>query len=258
MEFISSPGYIYCSFGGKHESVPTKDNCDLRVYYAKTKELSSYYTELKKYISHEEKIRAEKFHYEDDRETYVTCHALLRLILAAYINTAPLEIRFETGINNKPGIQNNLIYFNIAHSRNEFAIAVCNNFHVGIDIESIHQDIDIFSVAKSFFSSKECDFIFKSDKADKDRFFLLWTQKEALLKAIGTGLIDNIKELDLSGQDNIMNKSLFDNSFSDIASNGHYIDSMRISDFYLSLAIPIKASVNLVHLIPDNITSYLL
>jgi 4'-phosphopantetheinyl transferase len=257
MDFISSPGYIYCSFGGKHETVSTLDNSYLNVYYSKTKELGSYFAELKKYISHEEKIRAQKFHYEADRETYVTCHALLRLILAKYINTTPLEIRFETGRNNKPGIHNNLIYFNIAHTRNEFAIAVCNNFHVGIDIESIHQDIDIFSVAKSFFSSKEHDFIFKSDNAEKDRFFLLWTRKEALLKAIGTGLTDNIKELDLSGQENIMNKSLFDDSFSDIASSGHYIYSMRISDFYLSLASPIKASINYIHLDSNNVMQFI-
>jgi len=117
--------------------------------------------------------------------------------------------------------------------------------------------LEIESVAESFFSIKECEFIFKSNTEAKNRFFLLWTRKEALLKALGTGIINNLNEVEIFDRKNYLERKSFDNMISDSAANKHFIYSKRWLNYYLSIAIPVKASIGFIQLTSENISSYL-
>ena len=75
--------------------------------------------------------------------------------------------------------------FNISHSGNYVICAISSTNRIGIDIEEIKEiplvDFD------SLFSKEELQRIYQV-KNDFIPFYTLWTQKEAYLKAIGTGL----------------------------------------------------------------------
>ena len=257
MPIIPHSNCISCFFGPKTRLAPNSGSGKVDLFYAETKELSASYSYLKNYVSKDEHARAGRFHSDKDRETYTTCHAALRLILSKCLKVKPLEIQYKYGINNKPGIAGDPIHFNITHTRESFALAVSSDFYVGIDLEVINRDIDIYSIAKSFFSKKECEYIRKTEIGAKNRFFLLWTRKEALLKALGTGMINNLSEIDVSGRDNLMNLKSFDDIVVDYAFHNLYIYSKKIRNNWLSLAIPRKNAINLYHLNYENIISYL-
>ncbi len=254
---ITDPDYVKCSFGSGYETSSNLYKGKLDVFFAETRDLRSRYPELKNFISCDEQIRADKFRFDKNRETYLACHALLRLVLAQCLNVSPLEISYQNGINNKPGLVGDPIYFNVTHTKEAFAFAISRDFYVGIDLEDVNQFIDIHNIIESFFSKKEREYILNQQTETKNRFFLLWTRKEALLKALGTGIINNLTQIEVSEQENFINKKSFDNLVSDSAFNEHFIYSKKLWNYYLSIATPHKATINFYHMNKENIVSYL-
>ena len=83
-------------------------------------------------------------------------------------------------------------FFSLSHSR-EAVCCVIDNHPCGIDIESANRKISD-SVIRYSMNEGEQALIRESD--DPQRTFLrLWTQKEALLKLLGTGIRDNIRDI---------------------------------------------------------------
>lgn len=254
----TTPDYISCSFKAVSEEPVIQDNGVVDVYFARTIDLSSRYTDLRNYLSHDELLRADRFHHDKIRETYIACHAMLRLVLAQSLDVKPLDIEYQSGINGKPGLIANPLYFNITHTRDAFALAIYKDNIVGIDLERINQNIAIHSIIESYFSKDEREYILESSAGmeTKDRFFLLWTRKEALLKALGVGIIDKLSQIEVSGRKNFINKDLFDNYAFDSTLRTLYLSSIKLPDSYLSIAIPAKAQINYSQLNYENIYSY--
>ena len=92
------------------------------------------------------------------------------------------EIKFTQ--YKRPYFDND-IDFNISHSGQYIVCGISFDHKIGIDIEEIKEiPLDDF---KNEFSQKEMKTIMKADNSTS-AFYALWTQKEAFLKAIGTGL----------------------------------------------------------------------
>lgn len=254
---ISSPDYIKCSFGPGFNASQDINKGKLEIFYAETRDLNSRFADIQRYVSCEEQSRADKFLFDKDRETYITCHAILRIVISQLLKLNPLEISFESRMNNKPGIKGDPVHFNITHTREAFAITVSSEFHVGIDLEDINQEIEIRSIAEKYFSKKECEFIFKSETGSKNRFFLLWTRKESLLKALGTGIIDDLTNVEVSGRHNFISRNTFDSLEFENTFHSLFLYSKRIRNYYLSVAVPQKASINFHRLNKENILSCL-
>jgi 4'-phosphopantetheinyl transferase len=178
-------------------------------------------------------------------------------VLAQYLNLKPIEVAYKTVFNNKPGLMGNPVHFNLTHTREAFAFAVSGDYCIGIDLEDINQNMDIYSVAKSSFSEKERDYIFKSEKRARDRFFLLWTRKEALLKAIGTGITDDLTAIEVCDKENIIDPKLFTTFNLDITSAEYYIYSKKISNSYLSVAVSHQIKYNFHHLKEETFVSFI-
>jgi 4'-phosphopantetheinyl transferase len=106
----------------------------------------------------------------------------------------------------KPYLKGNPIFFNVSHSGNIVVCAFSEEFEIGIDVESFnHIDIDDF---KSQMTHFEWDRIFNSD--DKiQAFFKYWTQKEAILKAHGKGLMIPLKSFEVIDDKAIINDETF-------------------------------------------------
>jgi len=108
---------------------------------------------------------------------------------------------------------------------------------VGIDLEKLKQKTEIRSVIANYFSKEEQSFIYGSEAEISDRFFLLWTRKEALLKRIGTGIINDLNQISVSGPVNILKKDPFNNLAHESVLDVYYLYSLKLKDYYLSIAI---------------------
>jgi 4'-phosphopantetheinyl transferase len=179
------------------------------------------------------------------------------LILAKELNVNPLDLLFIKGLNNKPGLTNDSAYFNISHTREAFAIVISRHHYVGIDLEELNFSMNFHPIIKTFFSPRERQFILQSDSEAVNRFFLLWTRKEALLKALGTGIMDILTHVEVSEQENLLDKEFFDSEIIDSACNEHFIYSMVMGNNYLSIAAPCNAIVNINHLDNETVLSLL-
>lgn len=230
-------------------------NNTVDIYYAENKDLISRYSDLEKYLSTDEKLRAIKLYNEHDRATYVLCHALLRIILARKLDVDPKKITFCAGVNNKPSIPAESLHFNISHTNRAFALAISTDTYVGIDLEYVNQDLDYKSIIERYFSVKESDFILESEKEGRDRFFILWTRKEAFLKELGVGLIDDLNKVEVSEMENIIDKKSFENYELNLTINEHYIYSMKLRNYYLSIAVPQQATINIQSITANSINS---
>lgn len=242
---------VRCSFKPAR-SVMCNGTSGVDLIYAETKQLD--YALLKNFVSAEEAHRAALFHSSEDKKTYVSCHAVLRLLISRKLGIGPLEIRFKKGRNNKPFLEGNPFHFNISHTRKAFAIAI-SDIYTGVDLEDINRRLVMESMMNSTFCMRERSFIKAHKAGERERFFLLWTRKEAVLKAIGTGIIHRLRKVKVSEAENVINRRIILNGEDEDKCDQLFIYSMRVSDNYLSVAIPKVADVKLLVLDENNFLS---
>lgn len=243
MYFNSSNNYIQCSFSNGENDVPDRNAVYVEVYYANTEEILSEYQLLGKHITNDEKLRADKFHFKEDRETWLFCHVLLRFVLAEKLTVDPSEIKIIIDKNNKPWLAENRLFFNISHTREAFTFIISERGGIGVDMEKIDRNIDFRSIIETFFSVGEINFILEDPDKSRDRFFLLWTRKEALLKAIGTGLVDNLQDVEVFRNINFLKPVTFSSVKDDSLLCDHYIYSGKINDNFLSIALSERSDI---------------
>ena len=143
--------------------------------------------------------RAGRFLREEDRLRCLAAGLLLSDILDVHSDSDT-----ELNIYGKPLLKLGLPFFSLSHSGEYAALAVAD-VPVGVDIELI-QPFDISS-AKSCFTENEYGWLAKQH--NDEAFYRLWTAKEAVLKADGTGFAADPARFDVleakSGQQCIIN-----------------------------------------------------
>jgi 4'-phosphopantetheinyl transferase len=76
------------------------------------------------------------------------------------------------------------------------ACAVTAEGDVGVDVECTDRGVNTGGIAARFFAPAEASHLKQLDgEARRDRFFDFWTLKEALVKALGTGLATSLASL---------------------------------------------------------------
>jgi 4'-phosphopantetheinyl transferase len=158
---------------------------------------------LEPVLSEEERTRADRFHFQKDRNHFIVARGMLRTILASYLNANPIDLRFCCGEKGKPALMNiggkDSIEFNLAHSHGMALFAFSRNRVLGVDLEFIRNELAAEEVAEQFFSNAEVDALRSlSPEARSQAFFNCWTRKEAYIKARGEGLTMPLNEFDVS------------------------------------------------------------
>jgi 4'-phosphopantetheinyl transferase len=150
--------------------------------------------EAKLYLNREEVQRAQQFVLHQHRHHFVMRRALLKIVLSQYAKIDPKVVRISYGQYRKPYLANNEhIYFNFSHTDTKGVLVVTKQGQIGIDIELIRPLEDMVGILNRIASVDEQSWVGNS----LERFFILWTIKEALIKCQGTGfLIDKIPSLD--------------------------------------------------------------
>ncbi|WP_287386867.1 4'-phosphopantetheinyl transferase family protein [Lachnospira sp.] len=81
------------------------------------------------------------------------------------------------------------IHFNISHTANIVVVAIASK-PIGIDIDGNRNFSD--RMIDKFYSKKEAAWVYGNDLTKQDRFFSLWTMKEAFSKLLGDGIARTI------------------------------------------------------------------
>lgn len=154
-------------------------------------------------LSSAERERAARFKFDKHRQPYVVAHAALRSILSQYLNTAPVDLPFVSGVNGKPSLAPELsgsgLQFNLSHSREMTLLGVTRGHEIGVDIEWVNEDYGFDEVAEHFFTAKEVSELRALPvHLQRQAFFKCWTSKEAFLKAKGTGLSGKLDEVEIT------------------------------------------------------------
>lgn len=130
---------------------------------------------------------------ERRRREFIVGRGLARLALASETNEAPESFEFESDPKGKLSVAlptpARAVNFNISHTSGLVACATCKGFAIGLDIERFSERLEPLLIARRFFSEAEANTLDRlDDAARRDRFYTLWTLKEALAKAHGLGL----------------------------------------------------------------------
>jgi len=141
-------------------------------------------------LSAAERERAGRFSFEKDQARFISCRAAVRLLLSRYIGAPPDKIVFRYEPQGKPALSGVAGWqFNVSHSRDLAAIAISRYDPLGIDLELIDPDFPRDDVAPDILADDElADLAALPPEGQPAYFFQLWTLKEALLKAVGSGL----------------------------------------------------------------------
>jgi 4'-phosphopantetheinyl transferase len=257
MSIIPASKCISCFFEPYTDRSYSFPAGEVEVFYGITKDLCLQKTYLENYLSLEQKIRAGRFHCLEEQDTYICCHGLLRLILSDKLKKDPNDIVLNYDENNKPGLSGNPIYFNITHTNGAFAFVISKYFYVGIDMENTDRSIDFVTIINTYFSNIERNYVLSSGNNKQELFYLLWTRKEALLKAIGTGLTTTLTQFEVSENDNTILTETFDNNVLESIQNEHFIYSEKVLKYILSISIPQKADIYINQVHTKDITYYL-
>ncbi len=179
----------------KPSSMPAPQHIDL--WLCREQDVTSHdlLTHYRTLLSAEEKHRLARFKFEADQHRFLVTRALVRTTLSHYHpDVAPAEWRFRTNAHGRPSIANPLTHpvsFNLSHTAGLSVLAVSQYPFTGVDVEYRlrRNTIEESRLAHRFFSPTETDALLAlPESARKERFFRLWTLKEAYIKACGKGL----------------------------------------------------------------------
>jgi 4'-phosphopantetheinyl transferase len=158
-------------------------------YLLNDQELSHY----QKYLLPDEWDRSLSIQDVMQKNHTILGKVLIRYALSElYPRTNP--VRFHYNSFHRPNI-NNGWDFNLTHTKSMICVVTAFGCQVGIDAEYMQPDLDLEDFHDCF-TAKEWRQIHTS-KSERQAFFLLWTKKEALLKATGMGLQYQLNKLDV-------------------------------------------------------------
>jgi 4'-phosphopantetheinyl transferase len=182
--------------------IATLDGVDL--WLCNQDELAAQVDAYTPLLSAEELTRADRFHFERDRNHFIVGRAVLRLLLAQYVALSPEQIALGYRDRGKPYLlqqpPGHDLRFNLAHAAGIAIYAVTRGREVGVDIEQIRSLPDAAAIARHFFAPAEIA-AFRTvlgTEHEAQAFFNAWTRKEAFLKALGDGLARPLDSFEVS------------------------------------------------------------
>ncbi|MBM3223643.1 MAG: 4'-phosphopantetheinyl transferase superfamily protein [Candidatus Tectomicrobia bacterium] len=154
-------------------------------------------------LSADERQRAARFVFPQDRDHFVMARGLLRVLLGHYCQQAPQQLCFTYGPQGKPALvidtAAETLAFNVSHSHGLAVYALTWERAIGVDVERIRPQVAHESIAEHFFSPREVAVLRALPPAmQAEAFFACWTRKEAFIKARGEGLSLPLHQFDVA------------------------------------------------------------
>lgn len=143
------------------------------------------------HLSEPERGRAARFHHEADRRRWTAARVALRRILGDTLGIPPAEVPIILTRSGKPVLDapHDAVHFNLSHAGDLMLVAVATCGPVGIDVEPVSRAADLAGCEETFCHPDEIADLPADSCARHARLLEIWTAKEALLKAAGSGFL---------------------------------------------------------------------
>ncbi|AYN40331.1 4'-phosphopantetheinyl transferase superfamily protein [Streptomyces dangxiongensis] len=144
------------------------------------------------------------------RQQFLVGCALSRLVLGRLLGMPAARVPLRRvcprcgGPHGKPALDPAAdppdgLRFSVSHSGPTVGLAVCRGADIGLDVERADDPPDVDLVAPRVLSAAELAVLHALEPADRTAALLrYWTRKEAVLKALGTGLRLPLRRLEVS------------------------------------------------------------
>ena len=132
---------------------------EVHVWRTATDVPASRQAPLYEFLAPDERARAGRFLYEEDRRRYTVARGVSRSILARYLGVEPATIEFRYGAYSKPSLTETGaaldVRFNLSHSHGLALHVFVIGREVGVDVEHMRPSTDVMGVARHSFSLAE-------------------------------------------------------------------------------------------------------
>lgn len=211
----------------------------IEVFYIKNKEplLSKYLNAVESLIGSAELEQAYRYRRWQDRQA----NLLGKFLLSKHLEKNGYDVKILKKLSytefKRPHLKDTSVDFNISHSGDLVICAFSMDQTVGIDIEKFQIiDLDVYNYILNENDKKRIE-----SSIDKySSFFDIWSAKEAILKAHGCGLVDELDELQINDQTGFFNDSTYylkflavHPSYSTVLASSTPIENLSIKEIIL-------------------------
>lgn len=177
------------------------DRAQVQVYVCPVSRVPQDHLVLSHYLgflSSAEKLRYDQYHLKAAR-LFLISRVLVKTVLADKLGISPHQVNIQLHPNGKPFVQSSkAVYFNLTHSADVIILAVTEEGEIGVDIEQVDREFEWMRV-DSVLAPIEIEWIKENELTDPfnvyQRFFQIWTLKEAYIKCTGEGMSRHLKKL---------------------------------------------------------------
>jgi 4'-phosphopantetheinyl transferase len=141
---------------------------------------------------------------------YAHAHAAVRQILAGYLGSDPRRLRLgrrpcprcPNPAHGRPCVvfPRTGLDFNLSRSGAHWLLAVTAERPIGVDLELARPDADLWLTSSAFMSPAELRHLtdLPDAAARADAYYRAWTRKEAVVKADGVGVVEDLRTVDVA------------------------------------------------------------
>jgi len=150
-------------------------------------------------LSEEEHRQATSMGSAGARRRFAARRSVRRLVLSERCGIAPLELDFDRNSFGKPMIKDSSIWFSSSSSGLIGVLAISDRHEVGIDVQEATDNETLLLGLDAYISDSERLAIGSVGTDLNPLLHRLWTRKEAAAKALGIGLTEKLRHLDVLG-----------------------------------------------------------
>lgn len=138
-----------------------------------------------------------KYHQKNDREKRLLARSFLFEYSKFHYQINDFDFIFNQYFQPKFKISE--IKFSLSYSGEYILVGISLAGEIGVDVEYKKEDLDVDEIAPLIMHSSEMSYFqaLGNKQSKLEFFYKLWSGKESLIKAFGTGLHHPIKDIDL-------------------------------------------------------------
>lgn len=197
------------------------------------------------WLGETERNRHDRLQLERNQNHFLVGQVFLRKVLSNYSATQPDEWSFVTNEYGKPQLSDvhadQQLHFNLSHSGQAYVVAVSRAENLGVDVEFSQRERRIARIAERHFSPKELAALLALPEDDQqERFYSLWTLKEAYIKARGMGLAIPLHKFgfDIGSVDPAQLNFWVDAALNDPVEEWQFWELEVLPNYAMALAVP--------------------
>lgn len=192
----------------------------------------------REHLSIEEKTTADRFKFPADALRWSVCRGTIRAILSHHLNLPPKNLPIHPSPSGKPGFPRQWQgpEFNLSHCHDLALFGISSLGIIGVDLEPLSRAPDLLGCEGPFLHPTEIQSLSSHPTTRGEQLLAIWTAKEAFLKALGTGFLQNPTEIRI---DFALRQAIADTPISGLeALRLHRVQAPDLSDHLATVALP--------------------